>query len=154
MRSKLVLLAAAGFTLVAATVTIAQDTPVVVDPAIESMSVDQLVSARQDAMKQNGSVLRSAMRASGDEAVKSATVLLQSFANMPALFREGSVNGASDALPAIWENWDDFKGRLDASAAAAQRALDAAKSGDATTYATAMQEIGQSCGGCHQAYRD
>ncbi len=50
--------------MAAATFAFAQDTPVVVDPAIETMAVDQLVEARQSAMKQNGGLLRSAMRAS------------------------------------------------------------------------------------------
>lgn len=153
MRNKLALLAAAGFTLAAATFAFAQDA-IVVDPAIETMSVDQLVAARQDAMKQNGFVLRSAMRASGDEAVQAATTLLRAYTNLPALFREGSVTGTSDALPVIWENWDDFKGRFDAGAAVAQQALDAARAGDTAAYGAALQELGRGCGGCHQTYRD
>jgi cytochrome c556 len=139
--------------MAAGTFAFAQDTPVVVDPAIESMTVDQLVEARQNAMKQNGGLLRSAMQASGDEAVAAATTILQNFTNLPAFFREGSTTSDSKASPAIWENWDDFKGRFDADAAHAQKALDAAKSGDSATYAAELQAIAQSCGGCHQLYR-
>jgi hypothetical protein len=73
--------------MAAATFAFAQDNPVVVDPAIETMTVDQLVEARQNAMKQNGGLLRSAMRATGDEAVASATTILQNFTNLPSLFR-------------------------------------------------------------------
>jgi cytochrome c556 len=93
------------------------------------------------------------MQATGDDAVAAATILLQNFTNFPALFREGSTSPNSDALPAIWENWDDFKGRMDADAAAALKALDAAKAGDTAAYGAALQEIGGSCGGCHQTYR-
>ena len=75
MPKKTPLLAVAALSLfAAATVAFAQDTPVAVDPAIETMSVEQLVEARQTAMKQNGGLLRSAMRASGDEAVATTTV--------------------------------------------------------------------------------
>jgi cytochrome c556 len=146
------ILAATAFALIA-TFAVAQDTPVVVDPAIEAMTVDQLVEARQAAMKQNGMTLRSAMQATGDEAVAAATTLLQNFTNLPALFREGSTSPNSKALPLIWENWDDFKGRFDADAAAALKALEAAKAGDTAGYSAALQEIGGSCGGCHQTYR-
>jgi cytochrome c556 len=148
------LIAAAAFALMAAaTIAIAQDNPVVVDPAIETMTVDQLVEARQAAMKQNGGLLRSAMQATGDDAVAAATTLLQNFTNLPHLFREGSITANSKALPVIWENWEDFKGRFDADAVHAQDALTAAKAGDAAAYGAALQAIAQTCGGCHQMYR-
>ena len=139
--------------MAAASFAFAQDTSVAVDPAIESMSVDQLVEARQNAMKQNGGLLRAAMRASGDEAVTAATTMLQNFTNLPALFREGSTASNSKALPLIWENWEDFKARFDEDAKHAAEALAAAKANDAAAYGAALQAIGQSCGGCHQMYR-
>src|SRR5690606_27193390 len=133
---------------------IAQDAPaVVVDPAIAGMTNEQLVEARETAMKQNGMALRGADRLSGEQAVAAATVLLQNFTNFPALFREGSIVGQSKALPSIWENWDDFKGRFDHDAEAAARMLAAAQSGDTAAYSVAIREIGESCGGCHMTYR-
>jgi cytochrome c556 len=148
------LIAVTAFALVAAaTLAMAQDSPVMVDPAIETMTVEQLVEARQAAMKQNGGLLRSAMQATGDDAVVAATTLLQNFTNLPSLFREGSTAPNSKALPVIWENWDDFKGRLDADAVHAQEALTAAQAGDTAAYGAALQAIAQSCGACHQAYR-
>ena len=131
----------------------AQDSPVVVDPAIETMTVEQLVEGRQAAMKQNGGLLRSAMQATGDDAVAAATTLLQNFTNLPHLFREGSTAPNSKALPQIWENWDDFTGRFDANAVHAQDALAAATAGDTAAYGAALQAIAQSCGACHQIYR-
>lgn len=154
MPKRLPILAATAAALVAiATLAMAQDNPVTVDPAIETMTVDQLVEARQAAMKQNGGLLRSAMRATGDDAVAAATTLLQNFTNLPFLFREGSTAANSKALPVIWENWEDFKDRFDADAVHAEEALAAAKAGDAAAYGAALQAIGQSCGACHQTYR-
>ena len=148
------LIAMTAFALVAvATLAVAQDSPVVVDPAIETMTVEQLVEARQAAMKQNGGLLRSAMQATGDDAVAAATTLLQNFTNLPHLFREGSTATNSKALPLIWENWDDFKGRFDADAVHAQEALAAATAGDTAAYGAALQAIAQSCRACHQTYR-
>ena len=152
-RSSLLLLAAAVFGLLAAAVATAQDDTVVIDPAIQSMTAEQLVAARRDAMKQNAATLRGAMRATGDDAIAAATVLHRNFVTLPHLFREGSIAGESEALPQIWENWDDFKGRLEGDAAHASEALAAATAGDAAAYGAALQAIRESCRGCHQMYR-
>lgn len=132
----------------------AQDTPaIVVDPAIASMTNDQLVEARQAAMKQNGMTLRGAASLTGEQAVAAATLLLQNFTNLPELFKEGSVTDKSKALPAIWENWDDFRARFDHDAEVATKMLAAAQSGDTAAYTASIQEIGESCGACHMTYR-
>jgi cytochrome c556 len=150
MKSPLIL----GFALALTAVAVAQDTPaVVVDPAIATMTNEQLVEARQAAMKQNGMTLRGAADLSGEQAVAAATVVLQNFTNLPELFKEGSITDKSKALPAIWENWEDFRARFDHDAEAAGRMLAAAQSGDTAGYQAAIQEIGESCGACHMTYR-
>jgi cytochrome c556 len=145
-----------GFALALAfaATALAQDMPIiVVDPAIATMTNDQLVDARQAAMKQNGMTLRGAAALTGDQAVAAATSLLQNFTNLPDLFKQGSITDKSRALPTIWENWEDFRGRFDHDAEAATRMLVAAQSGDTAGYAAAIQEIGESCGACHMTYR-
>jgi cytochrome c556 len=150
MKSPLILGFALSLAIAAA--AIAQDT-IVVDPAIATMTNEQLVEARQAAMKQNGGALRGAADLSGDQAVAVATTLLQNFTNLPDLFKEGSVTDTSNALPAVWENWEDFRARFDHNAEAAARMLVAAQSGDTAAYTAAIQEIGESCGACHMTYR-
>lgn len=151
MKSPLIVAIVAVLSLGA--VAIAQDTPTVaVDPAIASMTNEQLVDARQKAMEDNGRAMRGAQQL-GPTSVDVATLLLQNFTNFPALFREGSNVPPSKALAAVWENWDDFKARFDANAAASARMLAAAQANDAAAYTAAFQEIGQSCGGCHMQYR-
>ena len=142
------------FALILGAVAIAQDTrAVVVDPAIATMTNDQLVDARQAEMKQNGMTLRGAAGLSGEQAVAAATSLLQNFTNLPDLFKEGSNTDNSKALPAVWENWADFRARFDHNAETAARMLVAAQSGDTATYTAAIQELGDSCGSCHMTYR-
>lgn len=151
LKPLLPLILAATFTLGA--VALAQDTPtVVVDPAIEAMTVEQLVEARQQAMEDNGRAMRGAQQL-GPTSVDVANLLLQNYTNLPHLFREGSLVGGSKALPAIWENWDDFKARFDANAAASARMLAAAQANDAAAYTAAFREIADSCGSCHMQYR-
>lgn len=66
------------------------------------------------------------------------------------LFPDGNVDGR--ALPAIWENFDDFKAKhTDLVTAAATMNEEAGKGLDALK--AAMGPIGAACGACHTAYR-
>ncbi len=67
----------------------------------------------------------------------------------PLLFPEGSEGG--DALPAIWENPEDFQSRLQAFQGAAAEFASAVQSGDGVM--PAFQNLGQSCKACHDDYR-
>ena len=69
----------------------------------------------------------------------------------PTLFPPGSSGG--DALPAIWEDEEDFKARLDAFKAAADGFKAAAAGGDVAAAGAAFRELGQACKGCHDSYR-
>jgi cytochrome c556 len=135
-------------------VAFAQDTPAIVaDPAIATMTNEQLVEARQAAMKEDGMLLRGAADLSGDEAVAAATTLLQNFTNFPALFREGSAVGASHALPVIWEQWDEFEGKFKNAQTIAATMLTAAQAADTAAYVDAVKALGGVCGDCHMTYR-
>jgi cytochrome c556 len=57
------------------------------------------------------------------------------------------------ALDGIWNSEADFKGKADAMAKAAGDAVTAGKSGDAGATNKALQALGKSCGGCHDAYK-
>jgi cytochrome c556 len=66
------------------------------------------------------------------------------------LFPAGSEGG--DALPAIWENPDDFAERLAAFQTAASKLKSAVAGGDGV--GEAFQGLGQACKGCHDNYRE
>ena len=70
----------------------------------------------------------------------------------PDLFPVGSQG--REALPAIWEQPDDFAKRLDAYHTAAEVFKEAAESGDPASIGTAIGGLGQSCKGCHDSYRE
>src|SRR5262245_11571445 len=106
--------------------TIAQD----VDPAIAGMTPEQLVDARQEAMKQNGGILRNLGTLSGAEAVAALDTVIQNFTNFPALFAEGSIVGDSKALPLIWEEKDAFDAIFAGAKEQAMKAKAAAEAGD------------------------
>ncbi|WP_194095410.1 cytochrome c [Marivivens aquimaris] len=58
----------------------------------------------------------------------------------------------SHALPAIWENMDDFEAKTAALHDAAM-AMEEAAGVDLASLQGAMGGLGQGCGGCHQLYR-
>jgi cytochrome c556 len=130
---------------------IAQD--VAVDPAIASMSPEELVEARQEAMKEDGGILRGAGGLSGADAVAAADVLIQNFTNFPALFAEGSIVGDSKALPIIWEEKEAFDAIFAQAVEISTGMKAAAEAGDTAGFAAGAQELGGLCGMCHQKYR-
>ena len=69
----------------------------------------------------------------------------------PTLFPAGSDGG--DALPAVWENGEDFAAKLAAFKEAAAGFKAAAASGDMAQIGGALQQLGQACKGCHDDYR-
>ena len=150
-------LAVLAFTALAAlgSVTVFADdsAPITVDPAIATMTADQKVAARQAAMKQDGGLLRGAMKASGADAAKIATTVLQNFTNFPALFADGATNGKSDALPIIWTQFDQFTAIVDEGKLAATKMREAALSGDQGLYLDSFKALAATCSECHQTYR-
>ena len=69
----------------------------------------------------------------------------------PTLFPPGSGGDDTDALPAIWEDPEDFAERLDAFKKAGAGLRAAAESGG--NVMAAAQQLGQACKGCHDNYR-
>lgn len=59
----------------------------------------------------------------------------------------------SHALPALWEDRAGYEAKHEALDQAAAALLEAAGT-DQATLAAAMGAVGQSCGGCHEAYRE
>ncbi|WP_179209134.1 c-type cytochrome [Haematobacter genomosp. 1] len=65
------------------------------------------------------------------------------------LFRPRESDPASEALPVIWERWDDFVAHADKLASAA-KAIDATS---AETLAVGFRPMAGACKSCHDNYR-
>lgn len=153
--SKLAVTAAVALAVGAAAFTAyAQDVTITPDPALTGLSLEEAAAKRQETMKLNGATLKAAGSLSGADAVQAAETLIADFSNLTVLFPEGSdqVKG-SEALPAIWENWDTFQGFLKQGVTLATQMKAAAEAGDAAAYGTAVKSIGGLCGQCHQQFR-
>lgn len=64
---------------------------------------------------------------------------------------QGEIEGSA-ALPAIWENMDDFMAKQEALADVASQLREAAGT-DLASLQAAVGALGQACGACHQPYR-
>ena len=144
---KISAMAIAGLLVISAVATVAQDA--FVAPA----TPEEALTMRKNLMREDGSILRSAGGLTGAEAVAAMQTLQANYSHIPALFPEGSIVGDSQALPAIWENWDAFVAIAKTGEEAAAAGLAAAEAGDAAGYAAALQALGATCGACHQQFR-
>ena len=81
-----------------------------------------------------------------------ATSLKQHAAKIPEQFPKGSLQKPTEALPVIWEKWDDFKGQANNLATLAGELETAAASGKAASLVV-FAKIGKSCSACHQDFR-
>lgn len=144
---KITSLALAGLMSVGVIAAFAQDA------FVAPTTPEEAVEARQATMKENGAILRTAGQLSGAEAVAAMQTLLDNYTQIPAFFPEGSLVGDTKALPAIWENWEEFTAIDEAGRAAAEAGLAAAEAGDAAAYGEAVKALGATCGQCHQQFR-
>ncbi len=88
-----------------------------------------------------------------DEVLEHAVATYQLSLMVGDMFPAGSGEGNTHALPAIWENPQDFQQKVKAFQDAAADLLTAARTGDNAAVLKAMGPVGQSCNDCHKAYR-
>ncbi|MDH4071565.1 MAG: cytochrome c [Gammaproteobacteria bacterium] len=69
------------------------------------------------------------------------------------VFQEGSNVGESEALPAIWQQPEEFAAAIAKTEEATAAFVAAAKSGDREAIGAAFRNVGMSCRGCHDNYR-
>ena len=92
-----------------------------------------------------------ALAARNAERVKMlAEMIPELFARDTREYKEGNTK----ALDGIWTSPADFKAKADALVAAADGVMMAAKTGDKDATQKANAEIGKSCGGCHESFRE
>jgi cytochrome c556 len=75
--------------------------------------------------------------------------------HIPTLFPAGSDQEPTRALPAIWQNPDDFASEARELGRLAGEVSQTAKGGDARETLAAFANMGrQGCGSCHETYRE
>ncbi|MBR9830247.1 MAG: cytochrome c, partial [Oceanospirillales bacterium] len=69
-------------------------------------------------------------------------------------FIPGSYTGETDALPAIEQEWDKFEGGMNTLIENTAVLAEVAKSGDMDQIKPAFGEVGKTCKGCHDNFKD
>ncbi len=124
-----------------------------------ALADDDVIATRQAIMQNN----QDAVKLSFDMALgkqpydaSKAAIAMKSIQEemvvFPTLFPEGSDQGDTSASPAVWENMDDFKGRVEKLIADA-KAAEAATTGGLDAFKVALGAVAENCGACHDLYR-
>lgn len=139
----------------AITLTLAIQSPAQAESNIENITkyrhaVMELLAGHMSALAliAQGKVDQGAFTESHAAAIASAT------AEIGALFPEGSGGEETHALPAIWENPDDFANAVAKAREAGSALGDAAASSDPNALMPAFAAVGKTCKGCHEDYRE
>ena len=74
-------------------------------------------------------------------------------ADIPSLFPEGSLQKPSEALPAIWENWDDFTAQANRFNESVLSLEQAVMSNDLSQIKSTFRSVAQTCKACHDDYQ-
>ncbi len=83
------------------------------------------------------------------QAEKARVALHSAAKRTPALFKAEETDPKSEALPAIWTDWEDFAAKA-ALLTAASAALDTSS---LDTVRSGVGAVGQACQACHEGYR-
>ena len=105
-------------------------------------------------MKTIGRMIKGEADYDAEAAQAAALEIYGHMSHMPEMFPEGSIEPPTEALPIIWQEWDEFvvisdKLKTDAKQLAE---LTASVSG-ANELIPQFSEVGKSCAACHEKFR-
>lgn len=119
-----------------------------------------IVAKRQATMKAMGKemgAIKDLLTGSPEELAQvreHATKLSATAEEIPGMFPEGSDQGKTDALPAVWTDHAGFEAAAAKMGDLADALAASSDSGDAKQVTAAFATLGkEGCGGCHQTYR-
>lgn len=114
-----------------------------------------LMDSQKEAMKTIGDMARGKTKFDAAKAAEAARDIADTAKKIPELFPEGSggEKNKSDALPAVWENWNRFTANADDLGSAADALV--ATFGDSASqeWKPAFQKVGDACKSCHEDFR-
>ena len=121
-------------------------------------AAEGVIKERMDRFKENKESKKSIKANLGGDAsiIAKEALAIQEWANqMTNFFPEGSTQSPSEALPAIWKNFEDFKARAAANANAADDLANLARSGaDTSALTNGFKALGKTCKDCHNDYKE
>jgi cytochrome c556 len=125
---------------------------------VTAWAADDIIKTREADMKEMGKSLKAIKGiidsgGSAADVVAPANKIAEVAGLIPSLFPKGSDQGKTGALPAIWENWDDFTKHADSLKNEATMLASAGQSGDLATVRAQFDKTAKECGACHKDFR-
>lgn len=107
-----------------------------------------------DAMKIMGAMFKGETTFDPTVVAEKAGFLARHAATIPEMTPEGSNDHPSEALPVIWEAWDDYVADARALEEESARLIEIARNGaDQTAAREQYVKLGKTCGTCHDRFR-
>ena len=120
-----------------------------------------VVKQRMEAMSDMGDAMKAmASMVKGKQAfdpvifIQSGETIIEHSEMMPELFPAGSMEGKSEALPSIWQKWDDFVSLGYRTKADAEELVQMAQDGaELRPLTKQFVKLASDCKACHKDYR-
>lgn len=109
------------------------------------------MEAIQGGMKTLGDMAKGKTPFDAEKATAAAAVMAENGKLVPEKFKANEMDPASEALPAIWDNFDDFVRKSEdlVTVAASVGTIS-----DEAALGAALGQIGGTCKACHRDYRE
>lgn len=118
------------------------------------------VAYREKIMRVNGAsmgaindILKFNLATGTEHIVAHAETLQRESELIADAFEQEVVTEESRALPAIWQQWDEFVAAADALGQASAKLAEVARGGDQRAIMAEVRAVGGACGGCHDSFR-
>ena len=113
----------------------------------------ELMKGVGDSTKLGGGMVRGQVPYDAKQAMDAMIIIVETPDKFVELFPEDSkTHPETEAAPAIWENWDDFKQRLQKFKADAENAAASTEKG-LDSFREAFVQMAENCKSCHEKYR-
>jgi cytochrome c556 len=113
----------------------------------------ELMKEVGDNMKQVGAMVKGQAPFDSMTIAKNAKSISDAGPHITKLFPNDSLHKPSEALPAIWEEWDQFSALSDKLSNEANKLQEVAQGGDKRAITMQFAKLGKVCSGCHTDYR-
>lgn len=88
-----------------------------------------------------------------EKMARHAESIRQAATNIKKVFPEGSLKHPSEALPNVWEDWDEFSSLVDKLITESEKLREIATSQDQRAVMKQFGRVGKTCSACHTDFR-
>lgn len=106
-----------------------------------------------DNMKQVGAMIKGQVAFDSIVIANNAQAISDAAPQIPELFPNDSLHKPTEALPAIWEEWEQFSALSVKLSDEAKKLQETARGGDKRAITRQFAKLGKVCSSCHTDYR-